>query len=70
VFGLLIFGIPASEAAGFTLANHVFQMVPVIILGLVSLTVIGVSMVRTALDPEVASQGLEESIRAKTEHTT
>jgi len=53
VFGLLIFGIPAADAAGFTLANHVFQMVPVIILGLASLTITGMTMVRTALDAEV-----------------
>ena len=41
VFGLLIFGVPAKEAAGFTLTNHVFQMVPVIIVGLVSSIITG-----------------------------
>lgn len=48
VFGLLIFGVPAKEAAGFTLTNHVFQMVPVIIAGLVSSIIIGVNIVRVA----------------------
>jgi uncharacterized protein (TIRG00374 family) len=52
VFGLLIFGVSAGDAAGFTLANHVFQMVPVILLGLASLTFTGVAMVQKALDVE------------------
>jgi hypothetical protein len=53
VFGLLIFGISSADAAGFTLANHVFQMVPVILLGLVSLTITGVHMVQAALEVEM-----------------
>ena len=69
VFGLLIFGIPTGEAAGFTLANHVFQMVPVIILGLVSLNIIGVTMVRTALEVEAEGGGLQERARTKPAHT-
>jgi uncharacterized protein (TIRG00374 family) len=48
VFGLLIFGVSAKEAAGFTLANHVFQMVPVIIAGLISSIITGVNVVRVA----------------------
>ncbi len=44
VFGLMIFGVSAKEAAGFTLANHVFQMVPVIVIGLISLVITGVSV--------------------------
>ena len=48
VFGLLIFGVSAKEAAGYTLANHVFQMVPVIIMGLISLIITGVNVVRVA----------------------
>jgi uncharacterized protein (TIRG00374 family) len=48
VFGLLIFGVAAKEAAGFTLTNHVFQMVPVIIMGLISSIVTGVNVVRVA----------------------
>ncbi|MDY6953769.1 MAG: lysylphosphatidylglycerol synthase transmembrane domain-containing protein [Thermodesulfobacteriota bacterium] len=65
VFGLLIFGIPAGEAAGFTLANHVFQMVPVILLGLVSFTIIGVTMVRKALDPKAQGERLQERTGTK-----
>jgi uncharacterized protein (TIRG00374 family) len=44
VFGLLIFGVPAKEAAGFTLTNHVIQMVPVIIVGLVSSVITGANI--------------------------
>ncbi|OEU47345.1 MAG: hypothetical protein BA861_02100 [Desulfobacterales bacterium S3730MH5] len=48
VFGLLIFGVPAKAAAGFTLTNHVFQMVPVIIVGLISSIITGVNVVQVA----------------------
>lgn len=48
VFALLIFGVPAKEAAGFTLANHVFQLMPVIIAGLVSAVITGVNVVQVA----------------------
>jgi len=47
VFGLMIFGIPATEAAGLTLAYHFFHMVPVIIVGIVSAMIIGVKLVKT-----------------------
>jgi uncharacterized membrane protein YbhN (UPF0104 family) len=48
VFALLIFGVPAKEAAGFTVANHVIQMLPVIIMGLVSAIITGVNVVQVA----------------------
>lgn len=48
VFGLLIFGVSGKEAAGFTLANHVFQMLPVIIMGLISAIITGLNVVRVA----------------------
>jgi uncharacterized protein (TIRG00374 family) len=58
VFGLLIFGVSPKEAAGFTLANHVFQMVPVIIIGLVSSIIIGLNVVRIAYaNPEDRLEG-------------
>lgn len=50
VFGLLIFGVSAKEAAGFTVVNHVFQMVPVIVVGLISAIITGVSLVRVAYE--------------------
>lgn len=36
VFALALFGVPAKDAAGFTLVNHAVQMFPVILLGLLS----------------------------------
>ena len=50
VFGLLIFGISAKEAAGFTVVNHVIQMVPVIVVGLISAIITGISLVRVAYE--------------------
>ncbi len=44
VFALSLFGISAKEALGFTLANHVIQIVPVIIIGLVSAMIMGVNV--------------------------
>jgi glycosyltransferase 2 family protein len=44
IFGMSIFGVSAKEAAGYTLANHVIQMVPVIIIGLVSAIITGVNI--------------------------
>ena len=53
VFGLLIFGVPAKEAAGFTLTNHVIQMVPVIIVGLVSSIITGANIVQVVHPADV-----------------
>jgi uncharacterized protein (TIRG00374 family) len=47
VFGFMIFGIPAKEAAGLTLAYHFFHLVPVIIVGIMSAMIIGVKLVKT-----------------------
>jgi uncharacterized protein (TIRG00374 family) len=66
VFGLLIFGVSAKEAAGFTLANHVFQMVPVIIAGLISSIITGVNVVRvTYANIEDRSPGKGPSVNMK-----
>ena len=48
VFGLLIFGVSATEARGYTLLNHVFQMLPVILVGLISAVVTGVNITQVA----------------------
>ncbi len=55
VFGLSIFGVAAKEAAGFTLANHFFQLVPVIIVGLASSVITGVSLVQIAHEGNVGT---------------
>jgi uncharacterized protein (TIRG00374 family) len=44
VFALALFGVPAKEAAGFTLVNHAVQMFPIIIAGLYSAVLTGVKI--------------------------
>ena len=44
VFALSVFAISAKEAAGFTLANHVIQVLPVVIVGMVSAFITGVNI--------------------------
>jgi len=44
VFALLLFGVAKKDAAGYTLANHAVQMLPVILLGLVSAFVTGINI--------------------------
>jgi len=44
VFALSIFGVAGKDAAGFTLANHAIQMLPVIIVGFVSAVVTGIKI--------------------------
>jgi uncharacterized protein (TIRG00374 family) len=66
VFGLLIFGVPTKEAAGFTLANHVIQMVPVIIVGLVAAVITGVNVVQIAYASVEDGSPLEASALVET----
>ena len=63
--GLLIFGVSAKEAAGFTLTNHVIQMVPVIIIGLISSIVTGVNLVQVAY-ADIEPQPLGKGVRIET----
>jgi uncharacterized protein (TIRG00374 family) len=44
VFALSLFGISAKDAAGFTLANHAIQVIPVIIAGFASAMVLSVNI--------------------------
>jgi hypothetical protein len=44
VFALALFGVPAKDAAGFTLVNHAVQMFPVILLGLFSALITSVNI--------------------------
>ncbi len=46
VFALALFGIQSKEAFGFTLTNHVAQMIPCIIMGFVSAFIIGVNILQ------------------------
>lgn len=42
IFAMSLFGVSAKDAAGYTLTNHVIQMLPVILTGLVSAMITGV----------------------------
>ena len=44
IFALTMFGITGSNAAGYTLLNHVFQVLPYMIIGVVSLFMTGMNM--------------------------
>jgi len=46
VFALSLFGVTQKDALGFTLINHAIHIFPVIIFGLVSAWVTGVSLRR------------------------
>jgi uncharacterized protein (TIRG00374 family) len=46
VFALSLFGISAQDAAGFTLANHAIQVIPVILIGFVSAMILSVNIRR------------------------
>jgi len=48
VFALSLFGVAPKEAAGFTLANHAIQMIPVIIVGVVSAWISGVNIAQVS----------------------
>ncbi len=53
VFALSLFGVSAQHAAGFTLANHAVQMIPVILVGLVSAVVTGINIMKVAFEKDV-----------------
>jgi len=44
IFAMSIFGVSAKDAAGYTLTNHVIQIIPIIITGLVSAIITGVNI--------------------------
>ena len=50
IFALALFGVTGKEAAGFTLANHVIQIIPVMITGAVSAWITGVNVWRTSIE--------------------
>jgi len=55
VFAMALFGVPAKEAAGFTLVNHAVQMFPVILVGLISAIVTGVNVLQVSKESRVQS---------------
>jgi uncharacterized protein (TIRG00374 family) len=56
IFGLMIFKVPAVEAAGITLTFHVFQIIPLICLGIISAFITSVNIMQTTYRPDDNSQ--------------
>jgi glycosyltransferase 2 family protein len=52
IYGLMIFGVPKTEAAGLTLSNHFLAIVPLIVIGIFSAWVIGVNILQAGLDSQ------------------
>ncbi len=50
VFALSLFGIATKDAAGFTLANHAIQVIPVILIGFVSAMILSVNIRRLSFE--------------------
>jgi len=46
ILAMMAFGVSKTDAAGFTLANHALQVIPVMLLGFISALVTGVDMFR------------------------
>jgi glycosyltransferase 2 family protein len=49
IYGLMIFGVPKIEAAGLTLTNHFFQIIPLILVGILSAWLTGVNIMQAGL---------------------
>lgn len=67
VFGLMIFGIPAKEAAGLVLTYHFFHLLPTIIIGLASALIIGVRIIGTAPSGEQQVNTPEKPAHGRTQ---
>ena len=52
IFAMSLFGVSSTDAAGYTITNHVMQMLPVIIAGLLSAAVTGIN-IRNLSYPEL-----------------
>ncbi len=52
IFAMIMFGVSHKDAAGFTLANHALQILPVILLGFVSAFMAGINLWRAAPDTQ------------------
>lgn len=55
VFALLLFGVSSKDAAGFTLANHAIQIIPVILVGLISAMVTSVNILQVSYKERTSS---------------
>lgn len=52
VFAMLLFGVSENQAAGYTLANHAVQFVPVVFIGLISAWISGVNIRQVYEQPQ------------------
>lgn len=52
VFAMSLFGVAPREAAGFTLANHAIQIIPVILVGMISAWISGINIVQVSYQEE------------------
>lgn len=50
IFALSLFGVSGQDAAGYTLVNHGVQMIPVMIVGLVSALIIGINILQVSYE--------------------
>lgn len=57
IYSLMLFGVPKMEAAGLTLVFHFFQIIPVILIGLISAWITGVGIMQAGLTPR---EGIED----------
>lgn len=48
VFALLIFGVNAKDAAGYTLASHAAQLLPIVLLGIASALITGINILKVS----------------------
>lgn len=49
IYGLMLFGINKAEAAGIILVHHTLQVLPLILLGMLSVWIIGIDAINTGL---------------------
>jgi uncharacterized protein (TIRG00374 family) len=66
VFALSFFGIGQKDAVGFTLANHAIQVIPVIVVGIISAWVTGVKFRSVTGQLDHSNPNGDEEIKAPT----
>lgn len=59
VFALTLFGVGADEAAGYTLANHAIQIIPVMLVGFISAWVTSVDIFKVSYEQSPTSDGVD-----------
>jgi hypothetical protein len=64
VFALALFGVPAKDAAGFTLVNHAVQMFPVVLLGLLSALITSVNILQLTYGEKKNAPSVKEDQRS------